>query len=263
MARTVLLIDYAPRSISRIRTLLQDTGYRTIVAHDAAQGMVEFRNAKPQLTLIQDLLPKGHGYEVCREMKESEHGHRSPVILLTAPRSGGRRHELLQTRCDDFVEKPFTDEALLAAVRKILPVEVVSAAPAPMPAPAVAMAQAVAQPVAPAAVPAAAPTPVAAIPVQFTDDDIGAALDMILPGPPEKKEEPIKVEEVVAEPKNGKRRSLKTLLKRKRKPKGKKESAAKSKTTAKPKATAKRERKTTKKKSTRKRASIKKVPAPA
>jgi len=247
MARTVLLIDYSPRSISRIRTLLQETGYRTIVAHDAAEGMAEFRNATPELTLIQDLLPKGHGYEVCRELKDSEHGHRSPVILLTAPRSGGRRHELLQTRCDDFVEKPFTDEALLTAVRKILPAELVPAAPA------VAMAQAVAQPVASAAV----PVPLAAIPVEFTVDDIGAALDMILPGPPKKKEEPIKVEAVVAEPKNGKRRSLKTLLKRKRKPKSKKESAAK------PKTTAKRERKTTKKKSTRKRASIKKVPAPA
>jgi len=251
MARTVLLIDYSPRSISRIRTLLQATGYRIIVAHDAAEGMEEFRNAMPELTLIQDLLPKGHGYEVCRELKDSEHGHRSPVILLTAPRSGGRRHELLQTRCDDFVEKPFTDEALLTAVRKILPAEVVSAAPA------VAMAQAVARPVASAAVPAGVPVPVAAIPVEFTADDIGAALDMILPGPPEKKEEPIKVEEVVAEPSNGKRRSLKTLLKRKRKPKSKKESAAK------PETTAKRERKTTKKKSTRKRASIKKVPAPA
>jgi CheY-like chemotaxis protein len=254
MARTVLLIDYSPRSISRIRTLLQTTGYRIIVAHDAAEGMEEFRNATPELTLIQDLLPKGHGYEVCREMKDSEHGHRSPVILLTAPRSGGRRHELLQTRCDDFVEKPFSDEALLTAVRKILPAEVVSAAPVPAPA----MAQAVAQSVAPAAAPAAAPAPMAAIPVQFTDDDIGAALDMILPGLPEKKEEPIKAEEVVAEPKNGKRRSLKTLLKRKRKPKSKKESAAK------PKTTAKREGKATKKKkSTRKRASIKKVPAPA
>jgi len=253
MARTVLLIDYSPRSISRIRTLLQETGYRTIVAHDAAEGMAEFRNATPELTLIQDLLPKGHGYEVCRELKDSEHGHRSPVILLTAPRSGGRRHELLQTRCDDFVEKPFTDEALLTAVRKILPVELVSAAPKR----AVARAQAVAQPVASAAVPAAAPAPMAAIPVEFTDDDIGAALDMILPGLPEKKEEPIKVEEVVAEPKNGKRRSLKALLKRKRKPKSKTASAAT------PKTTAKRERKTTKKKSTRKRASIKKVPAPA
>ena len=251
MARTVLLIDYSPRSISRIRTLLQETGYRTIVAHDAAQGMEEFRKAMPELTLIQDLLPKGHGYEVCRELKDSEHGHRSPVILLTAPRSGGRRHELLQTRCDDFVEKPFADAALLAAVRKILPVEVVSAAPSP------ARVQAVAQPVASAAVPAAAPPPMVAIPVQFTDDDIGAALDMILPGPPKKREEPIKVEEVVAEPKNGKRRSLKTLLTRKRKPESKKESAAK------PKTTAKRERKAAKKKSARKRTSIKKVPAPA
>jgi len=97
----------------------------------------------------------------------------------------------------------------------------------------------------------------AAIPVEFTADDIGAALDMILPGPPAKKKEPIEVEEVVAEPMNGKRRSLKSLLKRKSKPKSKAGSAAK------PKTTAKRGRKTTKKKSARKRVSTKKAPAPA
>lgn len=251
MARTVLLIDYSPRSISRIRTLLQATGYRVIVAHDAADGVVEFRNCMPELTLIQDLLPKGHGYEVCRELKDSEHGHRSPVILLTAPRSGGRRHELLQTRCDDFVEKPFTDEAFLAAVRKILPVEIVPAVSAAAPA------RVAAKPAAPAVGAAAAPRPIAAIPVEFTADDIGAVLDTILPGSPKEKEEPIKVEEVVAERKNGKRRSLKSLLKRKRKPR------SKTKSVAKPETTAKRARKTTKKNSTKKHASTKKVPAPA
>jgi CheY-like chemotaxis protein len=263
MARTVLLIDYYPRSISRIRSLLQSSGYRTIVAQDADQGMEEFRKAAPDLTLIQDLLPKGHGYEVCRALKDSEHGHRSPVILLTAPRSGGKRHELLQTRCDDFVEKPFTDEALMAAVRKILPMEVAPAIPA------VAVARAAARPAAQnaMAIPVAAPLPAAPIPIEFTADDIGAALDQILPGPPKKKEEAVKVEEVVEEPKNGKRRSLKSLLKRKSKPKSKAKSKAKSaaKTTAKSptKSTAARGRKTTKKKkSTKKRDSGRKVAAP-
>lgn len=261
MAKTVLLIDYYPRSISRIRTLLQSSGYRVVVAHDADQGMMEFHKATPDITLVQDLLPKGHGYEVCRQMKDSEQGHRSPVILLTAPRSGGRRHELLQTRCDDFIEKPFTDDALMAAVRKILPV----AAPAPA-ASAVAAAHVAARPAAKAVAPATALQTRIPIPVEFTADDIGAALDLILPGPKKKKEEePVKVEQVVEEPKNGKRRSLTSLLKRKRKPKSaaKATGAAKSEDTAKTKNVAARKRKSKKSKAARRAPSGKKVPAPA
>ena len=267
MARTVLLIDYYPRSISRIQNLLQSYGYRIIVAHDADQGMEEFRNASPDLTLIQDLLPKGHGYEVCRQLKDSEHGHRTPVILLTAPRSGGRRHELLETRCDDFVEKPFTDDGLLAAVRKILPASEITPA---IPVAAAAQAAQATQPASPLAASAPAQAAAVPIPVELTAEDIGAALDMILPGPQKKQEpvkgeaEPMKAEAVVEEPKNGKRRSLKNLLKRKRKPKADTEEGAKKKSAA------KRVRKTTKK-STKKAArkknsragSAKKVPAPA
>jgi CheY-like chemotaxis protein len=274
MAKTVLLIDYYPRSISRIRSLLQSSGYRTVVAHDADQGMEEFQKATPDLTLIQDLLPKGHGYEVCRQLKDSEHGHRSPVILLTAPRGGGRRHELLQTRCDDFVEKPFTDDALMAAVRKILPV----AETAP-PVPKAAAAHVATQAAGAMAVAAAAPSAPVPIPVEFTADDIGTALDMIMPGPARKKEEPVeadaKAAEVVEEPSNGKRRSLKSLLKRKRKPRSatKSKSTAKSKSASKGKgdaksaktksAAARKKRKSTKKKAARTGTSGKKVPAPA
>jgi CheY-like chemotaxis protein len=258
MARTVLLIDYYPRSISRIRTVLQSSGYRVVVAHDADEGVKEFGKCEPDLTLIQDLLPKGHGYELCRELKESGHGQRTPVILLTAPRSGGRRHELLQTRCDDFVEKPFTDDGLLAAVRKILPdSEMTPAIPA-------AAAQSATQPASSLAAPATAPA-AAPIPFELTADDIGAALDTILPGPRKKKEdaqEPATVKDAAAEePENGKGRSLKNILKRKRKPRRGTEPAATSK------GAAKRKRKTARKTKARKAsgtdASGKKVPAPA
>ena len=198
MTKTVLLIDYDPRSIARIRSLLNAAGYHTIVAHDGAQGLEEFERASPHLTLIQDLLPKGHGFQVCRELKETDHGRMRPIILLTAPRSGGRRHELLATKCDDFVEKPFDDDTLLRAVRRIIPPEPVSTRKAKAQ-------KGLENAVAAAAV--AAP----GIPVEFTEDDLGSRLDDMFLGPvsPEQPEDKAEIA-----PKNGtvKRRSLRSLF---------------------------------------------------
>lgn len=197
MAKTVLLIDYDPRSIARIRTLLTTAGYRTLIARDAEQGRQEFERATPNLTLIQDLLPKGHGYEICRELKDTAHGQNSPVVLLTARRGGGRRHELLQTKCDDFVVKPFTDEGLIDTVRRIAPPE--------MPTRKSGETEATAT-LAAASCPSVAGSGAAGIPVEFSEDDIGSRLDEMFarPTPAVPPEQPV----AVARPTNGKRRSF-------------------------------------------------------
>jgi len=120
-APTVLLIDYDPRSIARLRSLLTNAGYRTIIAHDGLAGIETFENDPPDLTLVQDLLPKKHGFEVCKHLKETKHGLRSAVLVLVSVR-GGRARELRQCKCDGFVRKPFEDEELLARVRAFLPI---------------------------------------------------------------------------------------------------------------------------------------------
>ena len=199
MTKTVLLIDYNPRSISRIRSLLNAAGYHTIVAHDGAQGIEEFERSSPRLTLIQDLLPKGHGFQVCRDLKETEHGRSRPIVLLTAPRSGGRRHELLATKCDDFVEKPFDDETLLRIVRRIIPAELGSTKNNKTQ-------------VGMSADGFAAVTTIVApnIPVQFTEDDLGS-LDDLFAGPASPKT--VEVVEAAGNGRvNGKRRSLRSLF---------------------------------------------------
>ena len=103
MARTVLFIDYAPRSIGKIRAVLRTLGLQVHLARDGITGLEMFHEHDPDLVLVQDLIPRKHGFEVCREIKNSDKGQKIPVILL-ATLTNGRRHEVFDTGCDSCLE---------------------------------------------------------------------------------------------------------------------------------------------------------------
>jgi len=117
MVKTILLIDSDPRSIPRIRRVLGREGLRVQLALDGRSGVNEFRQLRPELTLIQDRLPVMDGLEACRRMKQLPGSSGRPIVILTAPRS----HEVLfETGCDAYIEKPFEDAELLEVVRVLL-----------------------------------------------------------------------------------------------------------------------------------------------
>jgi DNA-binding response OmpR family regulator len=120
MRRTVLLVDYDPRSIDAIRRWLATLQVQTVLATDAEAGEREFHRVHPDLTLVQEILPKKRGVDLCHDLKNSAFGAHSPVLLLAFVRAG-RRYRLFTSRCDDVIEKPFDEATLLAKVRKFLP----------------------------------------------------------------------------------------------------------------------------------------------
>jgi len=120
MTKIVLLVDYDPRSIDAIRRCLASLGVTTLLATDADAGEREFHRARPDLTLIQDLIPKRRGIDLCRSLKSSPAGQFHPVILLADIRNGGR-HRVIASGCDMMIEKPFDDATLVAAVRRFIP----------------------------------------------------------------------------------------------------------------------------------------------
>lgn len=175
MAGTVLLMDYEPRSIARVRALLQGVGIRVVLARDGESGIRTFEETEPDLTLIQDMIPKKHGFDVCRELKQTELGLRSPIVLIAAVRRG-RWREVMETGCDGWVEKPFDDEAFLKKVQEFIPEAFV---PAALPRTAERLER--------GASAEAAPTPGAvngsdwiSIPVAFEEQEIDDQLDALL-----------------------------------------------------------------------------------
>jgi TonB family protein len=124
--RTILLIDFDPASIDRATSSLQHAGYRVEVAHDGVEGLDAYERVKPDLVLIEAMLPKKHGFEVCREIKRTEDGESTPVLITTAESKGSRfvNDAMKIYGCDDFFEKPIEEEELLSACRRFLNDEV-------------------------------------------------------------------------------------------------------------------------------------------
>jgi DNA-binding response OmpR family regulator len=117
--KTVLLVDYDPRSIDTMRRCVMAFGARMLLATDAETGRREFFRAMPDLVIIEDLIPKTRGYQLCRDLKSSMYGAYRPVLLVGG-RNGGK-HRVITSRCDGYIERPFDDATLLAHIAKLLP----------------------------------------------------------------------------------------------------------------------------------------------
>jgi CheY-like chemotaxis protein len=78
MSKTVLLVDYDPRSIDRIRAALNGIGVSMVLATDGWSAEVEFQRTLPDVTLVQDIIPKKTGYQLCRDLKSTATGSAPP-----------------------------------------------------------------------------------------------------------------------------------------------------------------------------------------
>jgi len=121
----ILLIDYEPRSVARIRDALEGAGLTVEVAGDGVAGIQAFHRIQPDLTLVEAMLPKKHGFEVCQELKQTPHGKSTPVLVITAVYKGRKyRHQAMHHYgANGYLEKPIDDLELVSTVRDALGIE--------------------------------------------------------------------------------------------------------------------------------------------
>jgi DNA-binding response OmpR family regulator len=118
----ILIIDYEPSSIKQLSDPLTNAGYEVVVAKDGISGIGSFESEKPAMVLLEAMLPKRHGFEVCQELKGSEHGRHTPVVIVTSVYKGRkyRNQALHQHKADEYLEKPVAPEVLLRIVDRLL-----------------------------------------------------------------------------------------------------------------------------------------------
>src|SRR5258708_24829317 len=116
-ARILVIEDELP-----MRTALQDCleaeGYRVLSAADGPTGLERALSEKPDLVLLDVMLPRLDGFALCNELRRLENS--VPVLMLTAKGQVGDRVTGLDAGADDYLAKPFSSEELLARVRALL-----------------------------------------------------------------------------------------------------------------------------------------------
>ncbi len=120
MAKRVLIVDDEPDIVEVLKQRLLGAGYEVMVAEDGFKGLEMARNEKPDLIILDLMLPKVEGYKVCRMLKFDKDYSFIPIIILTA-RSQPVEEEIgYETGANLFLTKPFDGNFLLAKVGELL-----------------------------------------------------------------------------------------------------------------------------------------------
>ena len=115
--KRILVIDDDTNICELLRVYLENEGYEVKVANDGVEGITLFKSCDPDLVLLDIMLPKKDGWEVCRQIRECSS---KPVIMITAKGEVFDKVLGLELGADDFVVKPFDMKELSARVRAVL-----------------------------------------------------------------------------------------------------------------------------------------------
>ena len=114
MSKLVLIVDDEKPIVDILKYNLKKEGYETIEAYDGAQAVEYALERKPDIILLDVMLPKMDGFEVCRKVREKMS---TPILMLTAREEEVDKVLGLELGADDYITKPFSPRELMARVK--------------------------------------------------------------------------------------------------------------------------------------------------
>ena len=117
MSSNVLVIEDDPGITRVVRLYLEQDGHQVLTAADGLSGLQAARDSKPDLIVLDLMLPRLDGMEICRALREDSD---VPIIMVTARVSEGDRLAGFDLGADDYIPKPFSPRELAARVRAVL-----------------------------------------------------------------------------------------------------------------------------------------------
>jgi two-component system phosphate regulon response regulator PhoB len=116
----VLVVEDETALVTLLRYNLEREGFRVAAAGDGEEALLLAREQKPDLVLLDWMLPLLSGIEVCRQLRRMSETRGVPIIMLTARGEEGDKLRGLDSGADDYVTKPFSPTELIARVRAVL-----------------------------------------------------------------------------------------------------------------------------------------------
>jgi DNA-binding response OmpR family regulator len=120
MVRSVLIVDDEPNIVRSLQFLMTKAGYDVRVARDGEQALDEIAKAPPDLVLLDAMMPKRDGFDVCQTIRANPRWSGVRVIMLTAKGRDIEREKGMAMGADDYITKPFSTKEVVAQVEKVL-----------------------------------------------------------------------------------------------------------------------------------------------
>ena len=117
MAISVLIVEDDKNIQSLLQMYLEKEGYAVTVADDGGQGLIKFRSIKPDLVLLDVMMPVMDGWTVCKMIRAE---YQTPIIMLTAKSQTDDKVNGLRCGADDYITKPFEMKEVLARIEAVL-----------------------------------------------------------------------------------------------------------------------------------------------
>lgn len=118
--KKILLVDDEPQLVEMVKMRLEANNYEVILASDGEEALEKARGEKPDLIILDIMLPKLDGYKVCRMLKFDDKYSSIPVIMFTARSQESEKSMGEEVGADAYIIKPFEPQMLLGKIKELL-----------------------------------------------------------------------------------------------------------------------------------------------
>ena len=120
MPQTILVVEDEPNIVESLSFLMKKAGFIVRVARDGDTAIRTIESAAPDLVLLDIMMPRRDGYEVCRTIRANPDWDSVRIIMLSAKGRDLDRRKGLELGADDYITKPFSTRAIVERVQEIL-----------------------------------------------------------------------------------------------------------------------------------------------
>lgn len=118
--KSVLVVDDEPNIVLSLEFLMQQAGFDVRVARDGEQALKTMRERRPDLVLLDVMIPHGDGYSVCKAVRANPAWRDVRIVMLTAKGRESEREKGIALGADEYITKPFSNREVVERVKKLL-----------------------------------------------------------------------------------------------------------------------------------------------
>jgi two-component system alkaline phosphatase synthesis response regulator PhoP len=120
MPKTILIVDDEPNIVISLEYLMKRAGHEVVTAYDGQEALDYLKNHIPALMILDVMMPKKNGFEVCEEVRSDSRLKKMPILMLTAKGREAEKGKGLSLGADAYITKPFSTHDLVEQVQALL-----------------------------------------------------------------------------------------------------------------------------------------------